>query len=95
MPPTGPGWGRVAAALADEVIITMDDPYSEDPVAIAAAIEAGIAKQGRRLPVTRELDRRAAIRLALLQARPGDSILIAGRGHETTIPLGRAADHLR
>jgi UDP-N-acetylmuramoyl-L-alanyl-D-glutamate--2,6-diaminopimelate ligase len=83
-----PRMGEVAAALADEVIITMDDPYSEDPGAIAEAIEAGIAEQGRRLPVTRELDRRAAIRLALLRARPGDSILIAGRGHETTIPLG-------
>jgi UDP-N-acetylmuramyl tripeptide synthase len=67
--------GRVASNLADEVIVTSDNPRSEDPAAIAAEVAAG-------LPVAIELDRRAAIMRAVELARPGDLVLIAGKGHE-------------
>jgi UDP-N-acetylmuramoyl-L-alanyl-D-glutamate--2,6-diaminopimelate ligase len=70
-----PLMGRVASNLADEVIVTSDNPRSEDPAAIAAEVAAG-------LPVAIELDRRAAIMRAVELARPGDVVLIAGKGHE-------------
>jgi UDP-N-acetylmuramoyl-L-alanyl-D-glutamate--2,6-diaminopimelate ligase len=73
--------GRTAARLADEVVVTADNPRSEDPAAIAAEIVAGIASEGRSAAVV--LDRRAAIRLAVRGARRGDVVLIAGKGHET------------
>jgi UDP-N-acetylmuramoyl-L-alanyl-D-glutamate--2,6-diaminopimelate ligase len=70
-----PLMGRVAWELADEVIVTSDNPRSEDPAAIAAEVAAGL-----RLAI--ELDRRAAITRAIELARPGDVVLIAGKGHE-------------
>jgi UDP-N-acetylmuramoyl-L-alanyl-D-glutamate--2,6-diaminopimelate ligase len=70
-----PLMGRVAALLADEVIVTSDNPRSEDPAAIAEEVAAG-------LPVAIELDRRVAITRAVELARPGDVVLIAGKGHE-------------
>jgi UDP-N-acetylmuramoyl-L-alanyl-D-glutamate--2,6-diaminopimelate ligase len=76
-----PEMGRTAARLADEVVVTADNPRSEDPAAIAAEIVAGIASEGRSAAVV--LDRRAAIRLAVRGARRGDVVLIAGKGHET------------
>jgi UDP-N-acetylmuramoyl-L-alanyl-D-glutamate--2,6-diaminopimelate ligase len=76
-----PQMGRIAAALADRVIVTTDNPRSEDPQAIAQAIVQGIHETGnRRYRV--ELDRAAAIALALEQAHAGDVVLIAGKGHE-------------
>jgi UDP-N-acetylmuramoyl-L-alanyl-D-glutamate--2,6-diaminopimelate ligase len=72
-----PLMGRVAAGLADRAILTSDNPRSEDPEAIAAEVAAG--------DLTRfvvELDRRAAIELALVDAQPGDVVVIAGRGAE-------------
>jgi len=76
-----PQMGRIAAALADRVYVTNDNPRGEDPQAIAQAIVQGIRETGnRRYRV--ELDRGAAIRLALEDAQPGDVVLIAGKGHE-------------
>src|SRR5581483_1985001 len=72
-----PEMGRLAAGLADVTIVTSDNPRSEDPAAIAAEIVAGA---GDKAAV--ELDRAAAIARALEQARPGDVVLIAGRGAE-------------
>jgi UDP-N-acetylmuramoyl-L-alanyl-D-glutamate--2,6-diaminopimelate ligase len=71
-----PLMGSLASELADEVIVTSDNPRSEDPAAIAAEIAGG-------LPLTIELDRRAAIERALELARTGDVVLIAGKGHES------------
>jgi UDP-N-acetylmuramoyl-L-alanyl-D-glutamate--2,6-diaminopimelate ligase len=68
-----------AAARADRVILTSDNPRSEDPALIAAEVAAGIAPH---TDVTVELDRRRAIRLALATADPGDVVLVLGRGHE-------------
>ncbi|HSV18655.1 MAG TPA: UDP-N-acetylmuramoyl-L-alanyl-D-glutamate--2,6-diaminopimelate ligase [Casimicrobiaceae bacterium] len=76
-----PQMGRIAASLADRVYVTNDNPRSEDPQAIAQAIVHGIRETAnRRFRV--ELDRAAAIRLALEDAQPGDVVLIAGKGHE-------------
>jgi UDP-N-acetylmuramoyl-L-alanyl-D-glutamate--2,6-diaminopimelate ligase len=72
-----PLMGRVAAELADRAVLTSDNPRSEDPKAIAADVEAG-ALGGLEV----ELDRRRAIELALADARPGDVVVIAGRGAE-------------
>jgi UDP-N-acetylmuramoyl-L-alanyl-D-glutamate--2,6-diaminopimelate ligase len=76
-----PEMGRIAAMLADRVIVTNDNPRSEDAQAIAQSIVHGIHEAGnRRYRV--ELDRGAAIDLALAEAQPGDVVLIAGKGHE-------------
>jgi UDP-N-acetylmuramoyl-L-alanyl-D-glutamate--2,6-diaminopimelate ligase len=83
--------GRAAADAADLVIVTSDNPRSEPPEAIAAAVLAG-ARDGHAAVLV-ELDRRQAIRHALDDARPGDVVVIAGKGHEThQISGGRTVD---
>jgi UDP-N-acetylmuramoyl-L-alanyl-D-glutamate--2,6-diaminopimelate ligase len=72
-----PLMGGVAERLADRVLVTSDNPRSEDPAAIAAAIGAGM----NTLPAV-ELDRAAAIRRAVAEADAADVILLAGKGHE-------------
>jgi UDP-N-acetylmuramoyl-L-alanyl-D-glutamate--2,6-diaminopimelate ligase len=69
--------GRIAAELADVAILTSDNPRSEDPRAIADEVEAGARGQ-----LTVELDRQTAIAQAVELARPGDVVVIAGKGHE-------------
>jgi UDP-N-acetylmuramoyl-L-alanyl-D-glutamate--2,6-diaminopimelate ligase len=76
-----PLMGRAATANADLSVITSDNPRSEDPLAIIAEIEPGARQGGGAFVV--EPDRRAAIRLALGEAAPGDVVVIAGKGHET------------
>ena len=76
-----PLMGEAATRLADLSVITSDNPRSEDPAAIIAEIEPGARRGGGAYVV--EPDRRAAIRLALREARPGDVVVIAGKGHET------------
>jgi UDP-N-acetylmuramoyl-L-alanyl-D-glutamate--2,6-diaminopimelate ligase len=76
-----PLMGRAATSLADLTVITSDNPRSEEPMAIIAEIQPGAAAGGGRFAV--EPDRRAAIGLALSEARPGDVVVIAGKGHET------------
>jgi UDP-N-acetylmuramoyl-L-alanyl-D-glutamate--2,6-diaminopimelate ligase len=73
--------GAAAAAGADRIVITSDNPRTEDPVAIVAAIEQGVPP-GRRAAVRRIVDRAEAILQALLQAGAADVVLIAGKGHE-------------
>jgi UDP-N-acetylmuramoyl-L-alanyl-D-glutamate--2,6-diaminopimelate ligase len=75
-----PAMAAVAEALADRVIVTSDNPRSEAPEAIAAEIVKGFEVP---LAVAIELNRRAAIALAIDEARAGDVVLIAGKGHET------------
>lgn len=77
-----PKMGRVAAELADQVILTSDNPRSESPTAILSDILAGIPDRERR-KVLQEVDRRDAIKLAVSLARKDDVVLIAGKGHET------------
>ncbi len=72
--------GRAASELADSVVLTSDNPRGEDPDAIIREIRAGILGGAT---VFVESDRRLAISSALGAARPGDVVLIAGKGHET------------
>jgi UDP-N-acetylmuramoyl-L-alanyl-D-glutamate--2,6-diaminopimelate ligase len=74
-----PKMGQAGASLADLAIVTSDNPRSEDPGAIIDEILDGI-ENGATVEV--EPDRRAAIALALSRAEPGDSVVIAGKGHE-------------
>jgi UDP-N-acetylmuramoyl-L-alanyl-D-glutamate--2,6-diaminopimelate ligase len=72
--------GRVATTNADLTVITSDNPRNEDPDAIIREIAAGAMGGGRYVI---EPDRRAAIRTAVTEARTGDVVVIAGKGHET------------
>jgi UDP-N-acetylmuramoyl-L-alanyl-D-glutamate--2,6-diaminopimelate ligase len=76
--------GAVAARLADLVVVTDDNPRSEDPARIRAAILQGTREvsAGQRAEVREVPDRRAAIAEVISLAQPGDSVLIAGKGHE-------------
>src|SRR3954447_210751 len=73
-----PQMGAIAARVADEVLVTSDNPRSEDPEAIVAQIVAGIERDDVRV----EVDRRAAIEQAIALAADGDVVVIAGKGHE-------------
>ncbi len=74
--------GRVAAELADFTLITSDNPRTEQPWKIAAQIEEGFLSK-RREGYAVELDRRRAIAQLIGKAEPGDTVLLAGKGHET------------
>lgn len=76
-----PLMGEAAARLADRVVVTSDNPRSEEPMAIIEAVLKGVKDVSK---VTVESDRAKAIRLALLEAKAGDVVIIAGKGHETT-----------
>ncbi|MDR5683041.1 MAG: UDP-N-acetylmuramoyl-L-alanyl-D-glutamate--2,6-diaminopimelate ligase [Armatimonadota bacterium] len=88
-PAKRPEMGRIAVRLADHVVVTSDNPRSENPMAIIEDIVAGIRGEvedllGRPALGTYEVepDRRAAIRRAIAMARPGDIVVICGKGHE-------------
>jgi UDP-N-acetylmuramoyl-L-alanyl-D-glutamate--2,6-diaminopimelate ligase len=80
-----PMMGAAAASLADVAILTSDNPRSEDPLAILAAMLDGVLSvpQEERARVIIEPDRAAAIAQAVSLAAPGDVIVVAGKGHET------------
>jgi UDP-N-acetylmuramoyl-L-alanyl-D-glutamate--2,6-diaminopimelate ligase len=82
-----PLMGEVAARSADVVVITSDNPRSEDPTLIAGAVVAGVPDRYRER-VSTELDRRTAIGNAIAAARPGDVVVVAGKGHESTQTIG-------
>jgi UDP-N-acetylmuramoyl-L-alanyl-D-glutamate--2,6-diaminopimelate ligase len=85
-----PALGRVAAELADIAIVTDEDPRLEDPRAINEAIADGARAAGARDGETLLVidDRRAAVARAISLARPGDMLLLAGKGHEGSIIYG-------
>jgi len=95
-----PLMGEAAARLSDVVVLTSDNPRTEDPGCILDAVEAGVAGAGLvRLGEDRrgyvvEADRRAAIALAIRLARPGDLVLVAGKGHEDYQIVGHEKHHL-
>jgi UDP-N-acetylmuramoyl-L-alanyl-D-glutamate--2,6-diaminopimelate ligase len=76
-----PEMGRIAASLADRVVVTSDNPRSEDPTAIAMSIAQGVRAAGNRHWIL-EVDRAKAISGAIASGRPGDVIVLAGKGHE-------------
>ena len=82
-----PRMAHVAETLADTVIVTSDNPRSEDPQAIIEQICEGFSSEKRR-SVQIEPDRKKAIFLAISQAQRGDVVLIAGKGHETYQIIG-------
>jgi UDP-N-acetylmuramoyl-L-alanyl-D-glutamate--2,6-diaminopimelate ligase len=82
-----PLMGEVATRLADDVILTSDNPRSEDPRAIIDDIRSGIPA-GVAAAVAVEPNRSRAIESAVAEARPGDVVVIAGKGHETTQTIG-------
>jgi len=79
-----PQMGAIAAEHADRVVLTSDNPRSEDPEVILDDIAAGMATP----PWARLADRAEAIRHAIAEAAAGDAVLIAGKGHETTQQIG-------
>lgn len=85
-----PIMGQLAEQFADQVVITSDNPRTEDPVQILNDIAEGFRQPGQH---TIEPDRRRAIKLAIQLARRGDIILVAGKGHETEQIIGKTAHH--
>ncbi|MBW4488142.1 MAG: UDP-N-acetylmuramoyl-L-alanyl-D-glutamate--2,6-diaminopimelate ligase [Trichocoleus desertorum ATA4-8-CV12] len=85
-----PQMGKIAADLADLAIVTSDNPRTEDPERILQDILAGIPETVKPLVIC---DRAEAIRTAILEAKPGDGVLIAGKGHEDYQILGTEKIH--
>ena len=75
-----PLMGQIADEACDEVILTNEDPYEEDPGSILSAMAAGMSRAPRII-----MDRREAIRTALTLARPGDAVLVTGKGTDPYI----------
>jgi UDP-N-acetylmuramoyl-L-alanyl-D-glutamate--2,6-diaminopimelate ligase len=78
--------GEIAGRLSDHVILTSDNPRSEDPLLIINDIRIGLQRVDARFDT--EPDRAQAIRKILVEARRGDIVLIAGKGHETYQRIG-------
>lgn len=87
-----PIMGRIGAQQADFVIITSDNPRTEDPAAIVAEVAAGL--EGTDTPHQIIVDRVEAIRWAIAHHLPGDLIILAGKGHETYQIVGKTKYHM-
>jgi UDP-N-acetylmuramoyl-L-alanyl-D-glutamate--2,6-diaminopimelate ligase len=85
-----PKMGKIAADLADVVVVTSDNPRTEDPNLILEDILAGITLEVEPIVMC---DRAHAIQRAILEAKPGDGVLIAGKGHEDYQILGTEKVH--
>ena len=85
-----PLMGEIAARLSDWAIVTSDNPRTEDPERILQDIQVGISASANATVMG---DRAEAIRLAILEAKPGDGVLIAGKGHEDYQILGTEKVH--
>ena len=97
-----PLMGEIAGRLADVAVVTSDNPRTEDPMAIIRDMLPGVERSAGKAYEAAELsagvngrgflvepDRRHAIRLAVAASRPGDVVLVAGKGHETYQIVGR------
>ncbi len=85
-----PKMGKIAAELADVAVVTSDNPRTEDPERILQDVLAGIPQTVSPIVIC---DRATAIRTAILQAEPGDGVLLAGKGHEDYQILGTEKIH--
>jgi UDP-N-acetylmuramoyl-L-alanyl-D-glutamate--2,6-diaminopimelate ligase len=88
-----PLMGAIAAKLADRVYLTSDNPRTEDPQTILDDVAVGINANIQHKPMTIEGDRRKCIQKAIAEAQSGDTILIAGKGHEDYQIIGREKIH--
>jgi UDP-N-acetylmuramoyl-L-alanyl-D-glutamate--2,6-diaminopimelate ligase len=91
-----PKMGRAAVQYSDIVILTSDNPRTEDPLSILQEVEVGVTEALRQRPTVqyqKVADRREAIRVAVREARPGDMVLIAGKGHEDYQIIGTKKFH--
>lgn len=91
-----PKMGRAAVAYSDVVMLTSDNPRTENPLAILDEVETGVTEALRERPQVRYrkiADRREAIVAAVQEARPGDMVLIAGKGHEDYQIIGTTKHH--
>lgn len=86
--PKRPLMGAVAARLADAVILTSDNPRSEDPETIIGAIRQGADEVDPHRVIFVDPDRRRALAFAIAEAKQGDVIVVAGKGHESTQTVG-------
>jgi UDP-N-acetylmuramoyl-L-alanyl-D-glutamate--2,6-diaminopimelate ligase len=86
-----PKMGRVAGEGSDLVVVTSDNPRSEDPMAIVEEVLVGVRETG--VECVAEVDRRTAIGTAIRAARAGDIVLLAGKGHEKTQTFVDGAVH--
>jgi UDP-N-acetylmuramoyl-L-alanyl-D-glutamate--2,6-diaminopimelate ligase len=84
-----PKMGRAVAEMADLPIVTSDNPRTEEPNSILEMIVAGMTRK----PFLVEVDRKKAIRAAMAEARPGDAVIIAGKGHEDYQIVGKLKHH--
>lgn len=91
-PAKRPLMGAIAERLADVVVVTSDNPRTEDPESIIADIKKGFEK-GPAFDIRIENERRSAIRKAILMAEAGDVVIIAGKGHEDYQILGTEKVH--
>ena len=82
-----PEMGKIAGELADEVILSSDNPRNEDPVAILEQVKKGVDQSGNS-HVRTFVDRKEAIRFAVSMARKGDALVLAGKGHENYQIIG-------
>jgi UDP-N-acetylmuramoyl-L-alanyl-D-glutamate--2,6-diaminopimelate ligase len=83
-----PIMGEIVSSYADIVILTNEDPYHEDPKRIVREIRRGIRNKTPEADLWTIMDRRKAIRKALELARPGDVIVVTGKGAEETMAVG-------
>jgi UDP-N-acetylmuramoyl-L-alanyl-D-glutamate--2,6-diaminopimelate ligase len=91
-----PKMGRAAVQYSDVVVLTSDNPRTEDPLAILEEVEAGVMEALRQRPTVqyrKVADRREAIGVAVRLAQPGDMVLIAGKGHEDYQIIGTRKFH--
>lgn len=86
-PAKRPVMGRIAAELADQVVLTSDNPRSESPEVILDAIASGVSA-AHQVKVSRQSDRALAIAQTIARAQPQDLILLAGKGHENSQKIG-------
>ncbi|MBO5797513.1 MAG: UDP-N-acetylmuramoyl-L-alanyl-D-glutamate--2,6-diaminopimelate ligase [Clostridia bacterium] len=87
-----PKMGRIAARLSDALVVTSDNPRTEDPMSMIEEILVGVREENT--PFLVEENRAAAIRRAITDAHPGDTVLLAGKGHETYQILVSGTIHL-
>jgi len=84
-----PEMGKIAAKYCDQIILTNEDPYNEDPEQILSEIESGVIEGEKQDITVKILDRKEAIREVLISANPGDVVIITGKGSEPWLMVKR------